>query len=337
MAIERGKDDSGVGSGEGRILKRRQLLASAGVVTGAILAGCTDGGSSDADGQSGDPSDGVFDGGDGTTAGASDATTKPTAGTETATRTEIRTVAETATEGRTRTATDTEVRTPIDTDARTATETPTRTATDTPTRTATETTTQTAAGTPTQTATRSATPTATETPAGTGCGDVAPVFEDSVSMQGTMTHPEDGTVEIDGRMHESDQYFRFDHSDAQVIELYEIDGEFYVVNEEGCYRFQSVPGGGYSIADDEYRDAAFWDDREPDGTAEVDGKQMVVYEDRVETESYDYDLTIYVNCATRYIYRVDQYVPSEESSAEVYYDWGGADPVEPPEMDCRSA
>lgn len=180
------------------------------------------------------------------------------------------------------------------------------------------------------------TPDDTETEAGANCAEVVPEVGDSVEVAGTMEHPEDGTVEVGGRMYEDAQYYEFVHSDGTVFELYMIDDDYYTVTEDGCFKFSEMPDGGYSTPEDEFQEDSFWEGEEPDRTEVLDGEEMVVYEFAVESAPYDYELTVYVNCATRRIHRVDQYVPSEQSSTVAYYEnWGGADPVSPPEMDCQ--
>lgn len=200
------------------------------------------------------------------------------------------------------------------------------------------------AGTDTATATETevGTDTPGETAGGTatataaGCDDVVPDVTDSVAIEATMEHPEDGTVEVTGRTHGDDQYYEFVHSDGTVLELYIVEEEYYTVSEQGCFKFGEPPENGYASPEEEFSEDEFWEGEDPDGTEVIDGEEMVVYEFDVQTSHYDYELTVYVQCATGRIYRADQFVPSENVSTVAYYDnWGDTDPVSPPEMDCQ--
>jgi hypothetical protein len=180
-------------------------------------------------------------------------------------------------------------------------------------------------------------PAGTDTPADVNCEEVVPEVADSVEVEGTKEHSEDGTFDIEGRTHGDDQYYEFVHSDGMVFELFVVDDDYYSVTEEGCAKFSTSPDNGYAAPEDEFNEDEFWEDRELDRTETLDGEEMVVYEFNVDTDTYDYELTLYVNCNTRRIHRADQFVPSENVSAVVYYEnWGETDPVSPPDMDCQA-
>lgn len=282
MATKRGGDGRTLRSGGNDSPTRRQWLASAGAVAVAVLAGCSEGGSGDRDGQGGDADDGAAD--------------------------------------------DEEDDDPVSGDESDKTETLTETGTDTGEPD----------GTETETGTEAETETESETAVETNCNDVVPEIEDSMDIEGTMEHPEDGTIDVEGREHEDDLYLEFVPSEGPVMELYIVDDEQYTVTQGNCYKSLGMAGGGYSIADDEFQEDGFWEEKDPVGTELLDGEEMVVYDHEGESPSYDYELTIYVSCSTRRIHRVDEYVPAENSTTIGYYDnWGGADPVSPPEMDCQ--
>lgn len=202
-----------------------------------------------------------------------------------------------------------------------ATATPTLTPTAVPTATATSTPTATATLTPT------ATPTPTPTP-GPTLGEALNVT-DSFRYRYELDRTSDGDpvgVVQAGRYYEGDYFGNELHEDGDV-DLYGVDGEYYVVDAGGCDELPFEVGSP--------RDPGFWVQQDamnlslrPTNTTTVDSERVYVYKSETDARtSYGYPgpFTYYVRVETGHLLRQES--PSFRMDT---YDWGHDEAVETP-------
>jgi hypothetical protein len=200
-------------------------------------------------------------------------------------------------------------------------------ATATPTLTPTAAPTATATSTPTATQTPTATPTPTSTP-GPTLGEALNVtdsFRYRYELDKTSDGDPVGVVQA-GRYYEEDYFGNELHKDGDV-DLYGVDGEYYVVDDGGCDELPFEVGSP--------RDPGFWVQQDamnlslrPTNTTTVDGERVYVYESETDARtSYGYPgpFTYYVSVETGHLLRQES--PSFRMDT---YDWGHDEAVETP-------
>jgi hypothetical protein len=129
-----------------------------------------------------------------------------------------------------------------------------------------------------------------------------------------------------GRYYEGDYFGNELHKDGDV-DLYGVDGEYYVVDAGGCDELPFEVGSP--------RDPGFWVQQDamnlslrPTNTTTVDGERVYVYESETDARtSYGYPgpFTYYVRVETGHLLRQES--PSFRMDT---YDWGHDEAVETP-------
>lgn len=157
------------------------------------------------------------------------------------------------------------------------------------------------------------------------------VFPDSFAMTATVSTGGQ-TFEMSGRFDGEDLYWEFEQG-GQVIEWYLVGENSYVVTggqcfsgslQQGINREDVDPG---ALSEGASANPAV----EPVGTDTIDGEEVLVYEVSGSSPAGGETLTYYVLADSGYPRRIES-----ESMQWDFHSWGEVEPVEAPEMDCRT-
>lgn len=160
-------------------------------------------------------------------------------------------------------------------------------------------------------------------------------FEPNYAVDIEYSDPENGqSGSASGRYYGDDYYMRIEPDDVEdTFEKYFVDDDTYlVINEAECVL---NPGSGMepdadveSETDAEARVNEPDPDLKPDGTTDIDGETVYIYE--VTGEDIDGSRTFYVSVSTGYVRRVEG-----PGGTVDFHSWGEIDPISPPDLDCR--
>ena len=177
----------------------------------------------------------------------------------------------------------------------------------------------------------------TETTGGSETDSGAPelgdtvVFPDSFAMTATVSTGGQ-TFEMSGRFDGEDLYWEFEQG-GQVIEWYLVGERSYVVTGGQCFSGSLQQG----ISREDVDPGTFAEGAsanpavEPVGTDTIDGEEVLVYEVSGSGAAGGETLTYYVLADSGYPRRIES-----ESMQWDFHSWGEVEPVEAPEMDCRT-
>jgi hypothetical protein len=173
--------------------------------------------------------------------------------------------------------------------------------------------------TPTQTAT------ATEPTEGQPELSVAAEFTNSFGME--MTWRGEQRIDMNGRFHEGNLYWRW-QVDGEDVEWYLVNDSSYVVSQGQCLSGTvNIEFDAEDVDPNTFKQQA---DENPEvraaGTDEIDGETVYVYE--FEDESVQG--TYYILVDSGYLRRVET-----DQGTWNFHSWGKARPVEKPDMDCQ--
>ena len=117
--------------------------------------------------------------------------------------------------------------------------------------------------------------------------------------------------------HGEDYHVEIETDDGEVVEMYGVDGDHYIVTMGHCERDSRDPEEGQHVDTDQEPD----DDLANlpvEGTTTIDGEEVYVFDDAGETK--------YVSAETGYPVRFDW-----ETGYAVFHSWGEVGPISPPD------
>lgn len=159
-------------------------------------------------------------------------------------------------------------------------------------------------------------------------------FEPSFIVEGTAQPPElDDEIQMTSRHYHEDFHQTMDGVPGMgQMEMYVVDGTFYQVMGDDCFKGQQDTGTPDIDPDvDEDDDMLQNLPSEPDRTDEIDGEPMDVYEiSEEDTPQQEGGMDVYISSVTGYLRRMDS-----EMFTMDYHSWGEVGPIEPPDMECQ--
>jgi len=172
-----------------------------------------------------------------------------------------------------------------------------------------------------------------ENGSGNGGSSDGPALSDSFNWDSsfiaemTLNQPEMGESTVTMRFN-SGNWHQTLESDQGTFDIYQVDGDVYMVQESGCIKNPGqtpTPESGVSpenqnAVEEEYPDLT------PEGQETIDGEEVYVY----EAESEGQTVTWYVSVESGYLRRMEF-----DGGTIDYHSWGEVDPIEAPDANCQ--
>ncbi|MEF8814600.1 MAG: hypothetical protein V5A55_12390 [Halovenus sp.] len=154
-------------------------------------------------------------------------------------------------------------------------------------------------------------------------------FPESYAMEATVESPE-GTIDMSGRFYQGDLYWEYT-LEGQQVEMYFVGEDTYFVLGNQCFEGSQRTAVDRGDVDPSEYESESSDIRglEPVGTDTIDGDDVLVYETPSDAEVGQ--VTYYILEDSGYPRRIEA-----ENGQWDFYSWNEANPIEPPDIDCRS-
>lgn len=155
---------------------------------------------------------------------------------------------------------------------------------------------------------------------------------DSFAVESNFEDQQGNQVKTTGRFHQGNFYYRVE-MEQQTMELYNIDGERYLVfvEEQRCIKdpSQQIDPSSGGLDPETYKsDTSEYTNLNPTGRTTIDGEEMHIFE--IPSQQNNPTTTYYVSVNTGYIRRVET-----ENNIINFHSWNDVDPINKPDMECR--